>query len=61
MFPRGEVGAGVLSIALGYGLSGLIISLSILSLAFNLTLTGVFITVTIWLVRAEREGHRIVP
>lgn len=54
MFPRGEVGAGVLLVAMGYGIGGLAVSLSILSLAFNLVLTGIFIMISMALVRKER-------
>ncbi len=44
MFPRGEVGAGVLVISLSYGLGGPALTVAVLSLALNLILTGVFIT-----------------
>ncbi len=43
MWPRGEVGAGVLILSLGYGISGPMIVVAALSLALNLVLTGVFI------------------
>jgi hypothetical protein len=43
MFPRGEVGAGVLIISLSYGIGGMIVTISMLSLALNLLLTGLFI------------------
>jgi Kef-type K+ transport system membrane component KefB len=43
MFPRGEVGAGVLVIALNYGLKGPAITVGVLSLALNLVCTGLFI------------------
>ncbi len=43
MFPRGEVGAGVLVVSIGYGLGGIPVSVAVLSLALNLLLTGVFI------------------
>lgn len=43
MFPRGEVGAGVLVVSIGYGLSGIALKVAVLSLALNLLLTGVFI------------------
>lgn len=43
MFPRGEVGAGVLVVALSYGLGGATLTVAVLSLALNLLLTGVFI------------------
>lgn len=45
MWPRGEVGAGVLVLSLGYGISGPIITIALLSLAANLVLTGGFIVV----------------
>ncbi len=45
MFPRGEVGAGVLVISMSYGLIGTAISVATLSLALNLLLTGVFIAI----------------
>jgi Kef-type K+ transport system membrane component KefB len=43
MFPRGEVGAGVLVVSLSYGLAGPALTVAVLSLALNLLLTGVFI------------------
>lgn len=43
MFPRGEVGAGVLLVALSYGLTGLPVALGSLSLALNLLMTGLLI------------------
>jgi Kef-type K+ transport system membrane component KefB len=43
MWPRGEVGAGVLIVSLGCGLGGPMITAAMLSLALNLVLTGVFI------------------
>jgi len=51
MFPRGEVGAGVLLVAIGYGVGGAVVSLSILSLALNLVLTGFFIAVVMALLK----------
>ncbi len=45
MFPRGEVGAGVLIISMSYGISRTIVSVSMLSLALNLLLTGLFIII----------------
>jgi Kef-type K+ transport system membrane component KefB len=45
MWPRGEVGAGVLIVSLGYGIGGQMITVAALSLALNLLLTGVFIAV----------------
>lgn len=43
MWPRGEVGAGVLAVSLSYGIGGSIVTVAVLSLALNLLLTGVFI------------------
>jgi Kef-type K+ transport system membrane component KefB len=43
LWPRGEVGAGVLIISLSYGLGGPVVTVAMLSLALNLLLTGVFI------------------
>lgn len=58
MWPRGEVGAGVLVISLSYGISGNIVTVAALSLALNLLLTGLFI---FWVKRllaaAARNPH----
>lgn len=43
MFPRGEVGAGVLVISISYGFIGTTVTVAALSLALNLLLTGLFI------------------
>lgn len=43
MWPRGEVGAGVLVVSIGYGIGGPMVSAATLSLALNLILTGLFI------------------
>jgi Kef-type K+ transport system membrane component KefB len=45
MWPRGEVGAGVLIISLSYGIGGLMVTVAALSLALNILLTGVFIII----------------
>ncbi len=45
MFPRGEVGAGVLVVALSYGIAGPALTVAVLSLAVNLMATGVFILI----------------
>lgn len=45
MWPRGEVGAGVLIISLSYGIGGPIVIIAMLSLALNLVLTGGFILI----------------
>ena len=43
MWPRGEVGAGVLALSLRYGLGGPMVTVAMLSLALNLVLTGAVI------------------
>jgi len=51
MWPRGEVGAGVLVISIGYGIGGPVLTVAALSLALNLVLTGVFILIVKQLLR----------
>ena len=51
MWPRGEVGAGVLVLSLSYGIGGPIVTVATLSLALNLALTGVFILIVKRLIR----------
>jgi Kef-type K+ transport system membrane component KefB len=58
MWPRGEVGAGVLIVSLGYGLGGPMITAAMLSLALNLVLTGAFILLVQWLVAGDRTLAR---
>jgi len=43
MWPRGEVGAGVLVLSLSYGIGGSLVAAATLSLAINLLGTGLFI------------------
>lgn len=43
MFTRGEVGAGVLFIAIGYQMGGVLLVVSVLAMCLNLLLTGFFI------------------
>lgn len=43
MFTRGEVGAGVIFIALGYNLGGPALAISVLTIVLNLILTGIFV------------------
>jgi len=43
MWPRGEVGAGVLVLSMSYGIGGPIVTVAMISLTLNLALTGVFI------------------
>lgn len=43
MFTRGEVGAGIIFIALGYNIGGPALAIAVLTLALNLVLTGGFV------------------
>ena len=43
MITRGEVGAGVIFIALGYNLGGPALLISVLTIVLNLILTGIFV------------------
>ena len=45
MFTRGEVGAGIVFIALGYGLGGPLLAISLLTILTNLILTGIFVII----------------
>lgn len=54
MMPRGEVGAGVLSIALGHGIKDLMAQAATLSLALNMFMTGFFIWVVMHLLKDKR-------
>ncbi len=45
MFTRGEVGAGIIFIAIGYQLGGPLLIIALLSLVLNLVLTGVFVII----------------
>jgi hypothetical protein len=45
MFPRGEVGAGMLVLALSYGIAGPALTVAVLSLALNLLCSGLFVLV----------------
>jgi Kef-type K+ transport system membrane component KefB len=58
MWPRGEVGAGVLIISLGYGIGGPMVTVAALSLALNLLLTGVFILIVKRLLNTVPTGIR---
>ena len=55
MFTRGEVGAGVLFIAIGYHLGGVLLVVSVLAMSLNLLLTGLFISYTKRLAMASME------
>ena len=56
MWPRGEVGAGVLILSLGYGIAGAPVAVATLSLAVNLVGTGLFIAAVKKLLRANPTG-----
>lgn len=43
MFTRGEVGAGVIFIAIGYNIGGPLVVISVLTMALNLLFTGFFV------------------
>lgn len=56
MFPRGEVGAGVLVVALSYGIGGPTLTVAVLSLAVNLMGTGLFILAVKKLLASEQPA-----
>ncbi len=43
LWPRGEVGAGILTLSLSYGIGGPAVTIAMLCLALNLLLTGLYI------------------
>ena len=51
MFTRGEVGAGVIFIALGYNIGGPVLLISVLALVLNLILTVGFVAIVKWLAK----------
>lgn len=53
MWPRGEVGAGILVVALSYHIGGATVLVAVISLALNLVLTGVFILMVKKLLAAD--------
>lgn len=55
MFTRGEVGAGVIFIALGYNLGGPALVISVLTLVLNLVLTGIFV---VWVKKLALRTYR---
>ncbi len=57
MFTRGEVGAGVIFIALGYNLGGPALVISALTLVLNLVLTGGFVVVVKHLALKAQSGR----
>lgn len=54
MMPRGEMGAGILTIALAHGIKDLMAQAAALSLALNLLLTGVFIAIVMKLLKPKQ-------
>ena len=57
MFTRGEVGAGIVFIALGYGLGGPLLAISLLTILTNLILTGFFVMIVKALaMKADRQA-----
>jgi Na+:H+ antiporter len=62
MWPRGEVGAGILILSISYGLGGPVVTVAMISLALNLVLTGVFIMIVKKLLRGvPGTGHQNKP
>ena len=55
MFTRGEVGAGVIFIALGYNLGGPALIISVLTIVLNLILTGIFV---LWVKRLALISYK---
>ncbi len=53
MFPRGEVGAGVLVVSMSYNIGGTALTVAILSLVLNLIMTGFFI---VWVKKLLTRG-----
>ena len=56
MFTRGEVGAGIIFIALGYNLGGPALMISVLTIVFNLILTGIFV---VWVEKLSRSAYQL--
>jgi len=56
MWPRGEVGAGILALALSYGIAGLIVAVASISLALNLAGTGLLIVIVKRLLAGTPDG-----
>ena len=54
MFTRGEVGACIIFIALGYNLGGPALMISVLTIVFNLILTGIFV---VWVEKLTRSAY----
>lgn len=56
MFTRGEVGAGVIFIALGYNLGGPALIISVLTIVLNLILTGIFV---LWVKKLALRSYTV--
>lgn len=56
MFTRGEVGAGIIFIAIGYNIGGPLVAISVLTIVLNLILTGFFIMIVKKLVLKSVEA-----
>ena len=50
------MGAGIIFIALGYSLGGPALMISVLTIVFNLILTGIFV---IWVEKLTRSAYRL--
>ena len=57
MFTRGEVGAGIVFIALGYGIGGPLLAISLLTILTNLILTGFFVVIVKTLALKAESSH----
>ncbi len=57
MFTRGEVGAGIIFVSIGYGLGGPMLAISLLTILSNLILTGGFVVIVKKLaLKAEQQA-----
>ena len=56
MFTRGEVGAGVIFIALGYNLGGPALVISVLTIVLYLLLTGLFV---VWVKKLALKSYSL--
>ena len=61
MFTRGEVGAGIVFIALGYGLGGPLLAISLLTILTNLMLTGFFVVIVKALTMKADRRKELIP
>ncbi len=61
MFTRGEVGAGIIFIAIGYGLGGSLLTIALLTLVLNLLLTGFFVLIVKYLAQRVEKERTVAP